>query len=424
MPQPPPSATTPAVSVVMPSFNQAQFLEEAVESVFAQGIDGLELVVRDGGSTDGSQALLARLAARHPGRLAWRSAPDAGPASAVNAAVEAARAPLVGWLNSDDLYADGAIARALACFQRAPGLVMVYGEGAHVDVAGRFLERYPTLPPSAPRRAWVDGCPVCQPTAFFRRDAFLALGGLDTGLRASFDYEFWLRLMAAHPGRFGFVDALQAKTRIHAGTITSRQRERVALEGLQIVRRHFGAAPAHWLLTHFTELAQGHPFDAAAGQSLEERCRLALDRARAWLDAGTAQAIEEDIACDARVRLSDPDFAVDVDADGWLRDDVELRLRQPDSAPVVLIELHGRHELALPGALVFDVEAPDGFLQTFEVTRRGAFRVEIPVAQRAPGACVRWRVTSRTAVAPADLGGDDDERRLAFRLTGVLLQAA
>jgi len=414
---------TPVVSVVMPSFNQAQFLEEAVTSVLSQDVDGLELVVRDGGSTDGSQSVLARLAARHPGRMRWLSASDQGPASAVNAGVEAARAPLIGWLNSDDLYADGSIARALACFARDPGLALVYGEGAHVDVAGRFLERYPTLPPSAPRQAWIDGCPVCQPTAFFRRDVFLELGGLDVGLRASFDYEFWLRLMAACPGRTGFVDALQAKTRLHAATITSRMRERVALEGLQVVHRHFGSPPAHWLLTLFTELAREHPFGGPAGQTLEQRCLAALERARPWLEPRTVRDVEDELAADARVRLSDAGFAIDVEADGWMRDEVELRLRQPEDEPVGLIVLHCEHVLPLAGPLAFEVTAPDGLVQSFEAARRGPFQVEIPVGDRVPGACLAWRISTHLDGA-FDAGAGDDERRLAFRLTGVSLQAS
>jgi hypothetical protein len=414
----------PLVSIVMPSFNQAEFLEEAVESVFSQDVERLELVVMDGGSSDGSQRVLAKLASAHPGRLRWHSAPDAGPASALNAAVAAAHAPVIGWLNSDDLYAGGAVARALARFEAVPETVMVYGEGAHVDVGGRFLERYPTLPPETPRAAWADGCPVCQPTVFFRRDAFLALGGLDTSLRASFDYEFWLRLMAEYPGRIGFVDEVQARTRMHAGTITSRFRERVALEGLQVVSRHIGPAPAHWLLTHFTELAQAHPFDATDGATLEARCRGALDRARPWLAPETVAELEDAIAADTRIRLSDAGFALGVDADGWAREFVELRLQQAADAPVGLIVLHGEHVLPLDGPLVFEVVSPDGLVQSFELQQPGPFRVEIPVADRGPGARLAWRLTSHTTLVPASLYGNGDERRLAFRLTGVALEAS
>jgi glycosyltransferase involved in cell wall biosynthesis len=99
---------TPVLSVVMPSLNQRAFIGEAVRSVMAQAIDGLELVVQDGGSLDGTLDELAALSAEFAGRLRWASAPDAGPAEAIHRAVLAARAPVVGWLNSDDLYTPGA----------------------------------------------------------------------------------------------------------------------------------------------------------------------------------------------------------------------------------------------------------------------------------------------------------------------------
>ena len=417
------------LSVVMPSFNQAEFLEEAVRSVFAQDVEGLELVVRDGASTDGSQRLLARLAAEHPGRLRWASAPDDGPAAALNAAVEAARGEFIGWLNADDLFAPGALARALACFDAHPDAVMVYGHGEHVDVGGRFLERYPTLPPHTPLAAWADGCPVCQPTVCFRRDAFLALGGLDTSLRASFDYEFWLRLQAAHPGRTRFVDAVQARTRLHAGTITSRQRERVALEGVQVVARHVGPAPAHWVLTCFDELAANHPLDGAVSGRLADRCRALAERARPWLAQGAVEEIEQRLASDQCLALSDDGFLISVEPDGWIGTTAELRLRQPqatdDAVVVGMIEVHAQHLLPLADGLRLRVLAPDGAFDDYLVESPGDFVFEIPVRERAAGAVSVWRIDADTTCSPAALDpASTDARELAFRVTGVRLRTS
>ncbi len=92
----------------MPTLNQRAFIADAVRSVFAQDLPGLELVVADGGSCDGTPSLLAELAEQHPGRLRWVSAPDSGPAAAVNRAVALAEGEVIGWLNSDDCYTLGA----------------------------------------------------------------------------------------------------------------------------------------------------------------------------------------------------------------------------------------------------------------------------------------------------------------------------
>jgi glycosyltransferase involved in cell wall biosynthesis len=164
------SDTPPAISVVTPTLNQARYIDAAVESVLSQPVPGPELVVQDGGSTDCTPAQLAALQARHPARLRWSSGADQGPADAVNRAVAQARGPIIGWLNSDALYAPGAVAGAFDDFAQHPERVLVCGEGEHIDAGGRPLGPYPTRGPDAPLAAFADGCHLSQPTACFRRD--------------------------------------------------------------------------------------------------------------------------------------------------------------------------------------------------------------------------------------------------------------
>lgn len=408
-----PPAGRPPVSVVMPSLNQARFLAKAVDSVMGQRIDGLELVVADGGSTDGSVELLAALAARFPGRLLWESASDGGPAQAVNRAVARARGALIGWLNSDDLYAPGAVARVLAHWARAPGDVMVYGEGEHVDAAGASLGAYPTRGPDTPLAAWAEGCPICQPTAFFRRDAFVALGGLDESLCAAFDFEFWLRLFKAYPGRIGFVPHLQARSRLHAGGITLRERERVALEGMQVIHRHLGPAPGAWLLTHFAELSRLHPFHAQP-KDLGAELRRLVDAAAAWITPETAAMLRGRIAGDRPLRLATPYGYVDLHPDGWAGPTLEIRVWQPP-VPWAALRLQGRHAQPGGGALQLRIVAPDGAVQRAEVAGPGAFELLLPLGEPRPGAQVVVRVECDTPFVPAHCEpGSADRRELAF----------
>ena len=93
---------TPLVSIAMPSFNQAQYIEAAIESVFNQPYSNLELVVSDGGSTDETPEILSRIGAKEP-RLRWVSEPDDGPADAIWKSFSKARGEIVGWLNSDEM---------------------------------------------------------------------------------------------------------------------------------------------------------------------------------------------------------------------------------------------------------------------------------------------------------------------------------
>jgi GT2 family glycosyltransferase len=407
----------PRISVVMPSLDQVDFLSTAVDSVLAQGLADVELIVADGGSTDGSQARLAELARRHPGRLRWTSGPDGGPAAAVNAAVRLARAPLLGWLNSDDVLAEGALQRAADHFEQHPDDVAVYGHGEHVDLLGRSLGRYPTLPPDTPIERFRDGCFICQPTMWMRRSAWIALGGLDETLGAAFDFEMWLRLFKACAGRIGFIDAVLAQSRLHAGGITRRQRERVAFEGLAVLRRHLGEAPPQWLLTHVAERCAEHPF-AAHAQRLDTALDELAARAAPLLDAEARELVRRRIAGDRAVQLSSASLFVAIEPDGWALERTELRWRQPDK-PAHTLALRCRHARPGGGALVVDVQLPDGRSSTQHVEANGEFTLALPIADRRAGALLLFVLRCDACFVPADTEpGSTDRRRLAFQVLG------
>ena len=246
------------VSVIMPSFNQADFIKQSVECVFDQSYQNVELVVFDGGSSDGSCTILETLSKRYEG-LRWRSEADRGPAHALNKALRASRGTIIGWLNSDDLYAPGAIAAAVEFFTHQTDMIMLYGRGQHIDVQGDPLSPYPTRPPTAGLEAFAKGCFICQPTVFFRRTLSTLLGPLNEDLGTTFDYEYWLRAFSAFPQRIGFIDELMASSRLHDACITMRQRQVVALEGVKLCSEILGRSEPHWLTTYFEEMFKLSP---------------------------------------------------------------------------------------------------------------------------------------------------------------------
>jgi hypothetical protein len=414
----PTGATT--LSVVMPTRNQAGFIRSAVHSVLVQE-EVAELVVADGASTDGTPDVLRELAAAHPGRLHWVSEPDAGPADAVNRAVARARGDVIGWLNSDDVYTPGAAARALQALAADPHRVLVYGEGDHVDEHGARIDRYPTQGPDTPLAAWADGCPVCQPTAFFRRDTFLALGGLDVTLRTAFDYEFWLRVWKSHPGRIGFVPQEQALSRLHAGGITLRMREQVAMEGLQVVHRHIGPAPVHWLLTYATEALAQCPFEADP-MAVRERLLQLAEQARAWLVPDGVAEFRRRLAAHRGWQLARPGFVAAVHADGWAPALLELRLRQPER-PWRHLRLWGRHASPRGGPLQLAlVDAEGQVAWRGGVGANGPLNAVLPLPASAPGAALRLTLRSEPVFVPAALDArSGDRRELAFQLDAAEL---
>ena len=161
----------------MPCRNAGPYLQAAVQSVLAQP-ECLELLVTDGGSSDGSLQLLEDLASSDP-RLRIVSRSDTGPADALNKAFRAARGTLIRWLNTDDLMLPGALARAVAALTAHPEWVMVYGEGEEFIVETGLSQRYPTFPSSVGLEGFRSYCFICQPAVVFRRSMGVLLGELD-----------------------------------------------------------------------------------------------------------------------------------------------------------------------------------------------------------------------------------------------------
>jgi glycosyltransferase involved in cell wall biosynthesis len=194
------------VSIVTPSYNQAAFLEETIESVLAQDYAALEYAVVDGGSTDGSVDVIRR----YEDRLAWwTSGPDGGQAAALNVAFARAGGELLGWLSSDDTLLPGAVSRVVEEFEREPETWLVYGDAEFVDEAGAPIFTLHARPfdPAAMRRTCANH--VVQPGSLFRREAWRPFNE-----RAYYFFDFeWV--LGLPPERVRRIDAPLATYRVH-----------------------------------------------------------------------------------------------------------------------------------------------------------------------------------------------------------------
>ena len=246
-------SVTPLVTVVTPSFNHGRFIRETIESVLTQSHPRIEYLVMDGGSRDETVAILES----YGDRLSWVSEPDGGQTQAINKGWRRARGTIVAYLNSDDTYLPGAIEKAVAGLRAHPEAGAVYGEGYHVDEAGRVIERYPTEPFDLTRLG--QTCFICQPTVFLRRDVVEGLGYLDESRRYCMDYDLWIRL--AHVSRFAYLPEYLANTRMHPDTVTHALREPVHAEIHDTVYRHFGRVSSQWVYGYAHAVLHGHPRD-------------------------------------------------------------------------------------------------------------------------------------------------------------------
>jgi glycosyltransferase involved in cell wall biosynthesis len=220
----------PRISVVTPSFNQVQYVEETVRSVLLQGYPNLEYIVLDGGSTDGSLEIIRRY---EPWLAALVSEPDRGQTDAINKGWRRATGEILAWINTDDVYCPDALARAGEAFGALPGAGMVYGSALVVDEAGRPLRTWEAHPFDF-RRMLVEGSIVPQSSAFFAAAAIQAVGDLDEQWDAIMDYEFCLRVGLRFPARC--IPEVLTRFRDHPGSKTRRRFDVMARELIRFVR--------------------------------------------------------------------------------------------------------------------------------------------------------------------------------------------
>lgn len=223
----------PGCCVVTPSFNQGKFIRETIESVLAQAPYVSEYFVADGGSQDETVAILRN----YSDRLRWVSEPDGGQADAVNKAVRATTAEIVGWINSDDVYLPGSVRAALEVFERHPEVDVVYGDYDVINEKSEF--QYRVIAQEASRWALLTGRTyVPQPGAFFRRTLWERLGGLDPSFQFAMDIDFYMR--AALNGRMYKLNRPLAQYRICRGTKTVEHQPEIRKECLRAAMKNGG----------------------------------------------------------------------------------------------------------------------------------------------------------------------------------------
>ncbi len=181
----------PKLTIITPSYNQAEYLEQTIESVLSQNYPNLEYLVIDGGSSDNSTDIIKK----YQEHLSWWvSEPDKGQSIAINKGISRARGDVINWLNSDDYYESGALALIGEAFRDPEtkvvmGQSQIFNEDGIIDVT-RGTDTY--LGNLAKTIGWAR---IDQPETFFRKEAFDDVGQLNPALRFVMDKEWWIRYL-------------------------------------------------------------------------------------------------------------------------------------------------------------------------------------------------------------------------------------
>jgi glycosyltransferase involved in cell wall biosynthesis len=207
-------------SIITPSFNQASFLRKTMDSVLDQHVK-LEYIIIDGGSTDGSSEIIQ---SRKDRLKFWISEKDSGQAQAINKGFLRAEGDIIGWLNSDDIYLQGALLKIMKEFEN-PKVMWVTGDCEVINENDLVTGYYKTELPLNYFH-WLNlfvrgySCSMIQPSTFFRINLLKEVGYLDESLHYSFDHEFFLRILRKY-GMPKIIPEPLSRFRIHSSSKTS-----------------------------------------------------------------------------------------------------------------------------------------------------------------------------------------------------------
>ncbi len=199
---------TPLVSIITPSFNQARFLEDTLLSVINQDYANIEYLVVDGASNDGSLDIIRK----HEKHINWWiSEKDQGQADAINKGFRRAKGEFIAWLNSDDMYACGAITKAVRALIRDENLGMVFSNVFSIDADNEVFNtmRYGDYQLADLMAFNIIG----QPGVFMRRSVLEKAGLMDLDFHYLLDHQLWLRMAEIAP--IQYIDDYFAAARFH-----------------------------------------------------------------------------------------------------------------------------------------------------------------------------------------------------------------
>jgi glycosyltransferase involved in cell wall biosynthesis len=221
----------PKISIVTPSYNQGQYLEETIRSVLLQNYPNLEYIIIDGGSTDNSVEIIKKY---EPWLTYWESEQDRGQPHAITKGFERSTGEIMAWINSDDFYAPDALSAVARAFSQIE-TKWVTGISYIINADGVISNIFDR--PVEDRKLWYKQCLYSQPSVFWQQDLWLKVGGIDESLQFAFDYDLWLKFVQIQPFAY-WVDQQLSFFRHHFQSKSIAQPKEFKRENVIILKKY------------------------------------------------------------------------------------------------------------------------------------------------------------------------------------------
>lgn len=221
------------ISIITPSYNQADYIEETIQSVLNQGYHDLEYIIIDGGSNDGSKEIIKK----YDQQLAyWVSEPDQGQTDAINKGFRKATGDIVAWLNSDDIYPEGTLHHVAKAFHEKPEANLIYGDVMNFSSEGKeHVFSNPLFDPIT----FISKVAIHQPSVFWKRQLFDEIGMLDESFYYLMDYDLWMRIFYSYPTHK--INQTLSRFRIHSEAKTADNPKGLYMDYRKVVSRFFNS---------------------------------------------------------------------------------------------------------------------------------------------------------------------------------------
>lgn len=230
------------ISIITPSFNQGQYIEDTIKSVLRQSYNNYEHIVIDGGSKDSTLEILHKY--KH---LKWISEKDSGQSNAINKGFDLADGNIIAWINSDDYFDDNAFLKVADHFNKNPRSKFVYGNITYVDKSGNLIKQNSGDNLSF-KNLTNNPDIIRQPSCFWKKELLDECGKLDESLYLVIDLDLFLRF--GLKTEFDYINSNLSFYRTYPETKTLSNQRKQILEIIKVVKKYNNQIPIK-LITHF-----------------------------------------------------------------------------------------------------------------------------------------------------------------------------